>query len=286
MIFRASFLLFVLAVISCGEQSKNAVPLQDTIPPPGDTVSYQPIPGDTTLDISGVEVDILVPRVHKADLLVLPGWSFSRKKWCEESSLCKKALDKGYRLVLPEMGKSVYATHCFPGTRKDWLKYPTLTWVTDTLIPQLQKEYGMFLKGKKNFIVGLSTGGRGVVLVAVKKPVFTAAAALSGDYDQTQMKNDNLMKGVYGEYSQNIERWKTIDNPSQQIEKIDCPLYLGHGMNDKVVPPSQTISYYNKLHSLKPQLKVVLHTPANAGHDFLYWNSEVDAVLEFFGSAM
>lgn len=237
---------------------------------------------DTTINISGVLVDLKFPAEIKADLLILPGWNYERTKWCNESALCKKALEKGHRLILPEMGKSIYASNYFPKTRNDWLKYPTLTWLCDTMIPFLQKEFGVLKSENKNFIVGLSTGARGVILVSNREQIFSAAAALSGDYDQTTMQKDNLFKGVYGEYSKFKERWEKMDNPTQQISLMKTPLYLGHGLADSIVPVEQTINFYKNLQKLRPDLKVQFHAPENQGHNFKYWNSEVEAILNFF----
>lgn len=278
------FLLFPL-IFSCSDARRPAAdaPSRDTLfLPAKDTASFKSILSDTTLVISGIEVDVLIPGEHKADLLVLPGWNYGRRQAFGAVPLKKMLLDRGYRLIMPEMGKSVYATNYFPETRKDWTKYPTLTWVTDTMIPVLQNEYGIFREGERNFIAGISTGARGVVLVAARKPVFTAGVALSGDYDQTQMQEDNLMRGVYGEYSKFEERWKTIDNPSSQVNKMKMPLYLGHGGKDKIVPASQTKHYYKLLHAAQPSLEVILHIDENAGHDPAYWLSEMNAVLDFF----
>lgn len=279
------FILFIFLLFSCSEATKPHTDIiaADTIPEKEKPKSFSSILHDTTFIISGVEVDVLIPKEHKADLLVLPGWNFSRKKAFGAISLTQVLLDKGYRLIMPEMGKSVYATHYFPETRKDWIKYPTLTWLTDTMMPLLQNDYGILREGERNFIAGISTGGRGVALVAARKPVFIAGAALSGDYDQTLMPGDNLMKGTYGEYSKFEERWRTVDNPSAQVEKIKMAFYLGHGEKDKVVPVQQTKLYYEKLHAAHPGLHIVLHIDDNTGHDPVYWLSEMDDVLDFFG---
>ncbi len=237
---------------------------------------------DTTVVISGIPVDIRMPRTWKADMLVLPGWNYERTRWCNYSSLCHKAQEEGYRLILPEMGKSIYASSYFTETRKDWLKFPTLTWVCDTMIPFLQKNYGVLKKENRNYVVGLSTGARGVVLVSNRSQIFSGAGALSGDYDQTTMRTDNLCRGIYGEYDKFKERWEKIDNPTQQIPQMQTPIYLGHGRADKIVPFEQTQNFYNNIKKLRPDLKVIFHPSDTCGHNFYYWNSEVDAMLNFF----
>jgi S-formylglutathione hydrolase FrmB len=236
-----------------------------------------------TIIINNIPVDILQNDSNpKGDILVLPGWNFSRTKWCDSTTLCSKALEQGYRLIMPEMGKSIYPTQYFNETRKDWLKYPTLTWVTDTMIPYLKNKYSIF-KSDKNYLIGLSTGARGVLLIAENtNGLFKKAAALSGDYDQTKMTKDNLMTGVYGEYSKFKNRWQTIDNPVQQLKKLKTELYIGHGMNDNIVPTTQSQELYDSLFKYMPNLHVAFNNPSQEGHNFKYWNSEVDHILNFF----
>lgn len=237
-----------------------------------------------TLVIAGHAVDVRTPAQGKVkgNIIVLPGWSFSKEDWCDKSSLCTKALAKGYRLILPEMSKSVYSSTFYPETVKDWQKYPNKVWVIDEMIPVLQKKYEMLLPTQKNFMLGLSTGGRGVALIALAKPdLFLAVAALSGDFDQTQMNTDPLMIGYYGPYLKFKSRWEGEDNPTKQAQFWKTPIYLGHGKQDNIVPVSQTQFFYSTIKKYHPTLKVKLNLP-NATHDYKYWDSEVDNMLTFF----
>ena len=229
-------------------------------------------------------MDIIVPKgAVSGDLLVLPGWNFKRDRWCNESDLCSKALAKGYRLIMPEMGRSVYSTHYFPQTREDWIIAPTGTWLVDTLIKHLQLKYGILLPGKGNYLMGLSTGGRGVALTAIRTgKLFKAAVALSGDYDNILIPYDAIMTGFYGNYDDNKDIWTSIDNPSHDAAILQVPLYLGHGLYDPVVPSQQSISFYKRLQEVSPNLNVILHISETGLHDFNYWNSEVDAAFKFF----
>jgi S-formylglutathione hydrolase FrmB len=241
---------------------------------------------DTILSIESFEVEIRIPKSEvRGDLLVLPGWGFSRTRWCEETELCEKALSMGLRVILPEMGKSVYQGSNYPETRKDWSTYPTRTWVNKRMLPELQS-LGILTENKNNFIMGLSTGARGVILICLDHPgLFSAASALSGDLDQTLMKEDNLMKGVYGNYSGFKDRWEGDDNPTKRIADWNTPVYLGHGKHDKVVPCEQTKLFYEKLMKCHPKSEAILNMPEE-GHDFTYWGAEVQPSLDFFQTHM
>jgi predicted esterase len=237
----------------------------------------------TTMEIAGHWLDIHTPSGEiKGNIIVLPGWSFPRQDWCQKSSLCQKAKAQGYRLIMPEMGKSVYSSQFYPETLKDWQVFPNKAWLVEKMIPELQKDYQILLPSQKNYVLGLSTGGRGVAMLALALPdLFRACAALSGDFDQTQMPTDRLMIGYYGDYQHFKSRWEGEDNPTKQAAKFKTPIYLGHGKQDKIVPVSQTEIFYQALKKSNPKLKIKLNL-VNALHDYAYWNSEVENMLKFF----
>jgi dienelactone hydrolase len=257
-----------------------------------DTIQSAPVPNCTplktmqTMKVAGHLVDVAVPKDSaniKGNLLILQGWSFPKDDWCKKSSLCKKALEQGYRLIMPEMGKSTYSSKLYPQTLAQWRKYPTLKWLTDSLIPHLQKEYCIMQPSQSNFVVGLSTGARGAGLVVLNMPdLFKAAAALSGDFDQRKIPYDRIMTGFYGSIAAFPKRWAGEDNMVVNIKKFKTPFYLGHGKLDKVCPPSQTQLFYNELKKAHPNLKVVLSMPTWAAHNYKYWDYEVDKFLKFF----
>lgn len=218
----------------------------------------------------------------KGTIVVLPGWNLPVLDWCSKTTLCEKALKYGYILIMPEMGKSVYASRRYPETRKDWLRYATRKWFIEALIPYFQRKYKLLLPGEKNYLLGLSTGARGVALLSLDCPkIFAKAAGLSGDYDQTQMPDDNLMKGFYGPYADFKDRWTGKDNVVYRFKELKVPMYLGHGKADQVVPCRQTIQFADSLKKYSPNL-VILHISDKAGHTYDYWNSEVDNIFIFF----
>ncbi|NVO03256.1 MAG: prolyl oligopeptidase family serine peptidase [Bacteroidetes bacterium] len=281
------FLLLGLAQItipSCGscttKENKITNNLKDSI------IKEITIKKDTSFLVEKIAVDIQIPKGKiKGTILMLPGWNFSRMDCCEKSKFCQKAKAQGFLLVMPEMGKSVYAPQIYPETRVDWKKYPTRTWLIDTLIPFLQKQFNVLLKGDNNFIYGISTGARGVALIALhSKDIFQAGAALSGDYDQTQMPNDNLMKGYYGTCEKFKKRWEGDENPLLSASKITIPLFLGHGEKDAVVPNIQSKQFYKKLKEINPKTKSVLIIGSKAGHNYAFWDSQTEAVLKYFAS--
>jgi len=248
------------------------------------TVLFVDAEKDTTILIGTVPVDFRFPGIPpRAAILVLPGWNFSKADICSKSGFCAEAMKQGYILVLPEMLKSVYSSALFPETRADWRRYPTMRWITDTLIPFCRKQFNIFEKGGKNFLYGISTGARGVSLIAENTDnLFLAGAALSGDYDQTVMPADRLMTGYYGPYDQYKDRWEGPDNPSLHSKRLKIPLYLAHGKRDGIVPCQQSIDFSRKILSEDPGRGHILHLCDTCRHNYVFWNSQTDDVLLFF----
>ena len=229
-----------------------------------------------------IPVTIYTPASHiiRGNILLLPGWKHSRHRWLKETSIKKTADQYQFRLICPEMNTSVYASRYFPETWLKWSDTPGLVWVRKFLIPALQKK-DMLMPGQNNFVLGLSTGGRGATLVTLDNPdLFKATAALSGDFDQTAMPEDKLMTAVYGSFAKFPERWE-LDNPMKQAKKWNTPLYLAHGTNDQVVPPSQTKLFYTVTHNLHVALDIKLSMP-DGGHDYNFWSAETENALIFF----
>lgn len=255
-----------------------------TMNKPSDTRQYKEILKDTTLTIDSVLVDVLVPAGKtEGFILMLPGWNFSRTDCCEKSSFCKKALAAGYCLIMPEMGKSVYSCAFYKETRKEWKKYPSRAWLIKSMIPFFQNNYGFLKEGGNNHIYGISTGARGVALVALHTAnIFKSGVALSGDYDQTLLKSDNLMIGYYGTFEAFPDRWNGEDNALKNAQKMNVPLYLAHGKMDKVVPCSQTEVFYKEMCAKNPKVKCEIHLNEKAEHNYAFWDSETENAIAFF----
>ena len=275
--------ILLLSLISASCQGKDKTAVASSFLPA--TLVTMTVPSSSAA-AGTIPVDLYIPQSKKnnGDILVLPGWKFSRTRWHKETELLAFAEKYGYRCVFPEMNTSCYESNWFPETRLKWSAMPGGKWIREILIPYMRKNHGIFNEGAYNCLLGLSTGGRGVALVSLQNPgLFKAGAALSGDFNQTAMPNDNLMTALYGKISDFRERWRTTDNPFEAAKegKWKMPVYIGHGEKDTVVPFSQSANFYKLLAEKYPNIKTVFHASAS-GHDFAYWNSELPAVFDFF----
>jgi len=233
--------------------------------------------------VRDVEYDVFIPdNFQNKFLLVLPGWNFSKSSWIENSSLRSLASRFGYALIMPEMKKTLYESSYYPETKMKWNALPGLVFLKDHFFPHLQSR-GILQKGQKNFLLGLSTGGRGVALIALDNPgLFTAGASFSGDFSQDLMPKDRLMQLVYGPYESFSERWKGKDNPAHRALEWTMPLYLSHGLLDRIVPESQSSIFYEALKKAGKENLVIYKAVSGKGHDYAFWNAELTPAFEFF----
>lgn len=245
------------------------------------------LPKFQTIIIQGVKVDIHFPKdtAWQGTILALPGWNFPRDDWGKRSTLFKDALKRGYAIVAPEMGKSIYHTTVYPETRYEWTTNPNLQWAARTLPDSLQFRLGLFKASDRNFVLGLSTGAHGAIILAQNRPeIFKGVAGLSGDYINELLPKDNLYIGYYGSYEKFPDRWMGLDNPNANIDKLKAPIYLGHGKRDVVTPVSQSQIFFENLQIKFPYLKKKLHIDEEADHSYRYWQTEVKPMLDFFDS--
>jgi S-formylglutathione hydrolase FrmB len=289
------YLLFNLFLITSCAQSPQVVPILTNSPSADSIQKFNPglllnkiIKRDTLIkkyyNQLYAPITIKYADSSKATLLVLPGWNYPDTQWCDKTDLCLKAKKQGFDLVFIEMQRSVYLKSYYKQTRKDYTKYPTRVWLIDSAFKPLFGQ-GMLDSTKPAFVMGLSTGGRGAAILALDYPeLFSGAASLSGDFDPLLQKDDPLMINSIGSFAQYPKLWSGDNNITLRAAEIKVPLYIGHGIADKVSPVKQSMQFVDVLKKKNPSLTVKTNFPKTAGHNYTYWNSEVDAVLEFFSS--
>lgn len=241
------------------------------------------------LKIDDIPYDIYIPKTYqKKALLVLPGWNYPRNSWIENSQLVEYADKYGYALILPEMLKTLYESSYYPETEMKWYKIPGGEFIKTRFIPGIQKKHNLLLPGENNTLLGLSTGGRGVALIALENPgLFVAGASLSGDFSQENTPDDRLMTAVYGDFKNFPARWQGRDNPMARAAEWKMPLYLAHGIADDIVPEAQSRLFYQALIGYHGNKIIIEYHPIkNAGHDYKFWGGQLPEVFKFLEKAI
>lgn len=252
--------------------------------------------------------------INRKLLLLLPGWNYADTQWFTRTEVCSTALARGYDLMFVEMGKSVYMDSLYPQMRNDYREYPTRTWLWDSVLRPLQFR-GYFTQigipedpiqtgsGKvlykslrlpmPCYVMGLSTGARGAVLLAMEHgEAFRGCAGLSGDYDPTLQPTDNLMINCLGAMNQNNWRWRGSNNLVLRARELRVSCFLAHGGADRMVAVTQSRAMYDALQKsnslndqgesrkLGPQFKYV--EILRAEHDYKFWSDAGIQALNFF----
>ena len=218
----------------------------------------------------------------KGTLVLLPGWNYPALDWCSKTDFCAKAKAAGYQLIMPEMGKSMYANHAFKETRTDLKNALSRIWFRDTLVRYLQDSMHVLLPSQMNGVCGISSGGRGAALTAMDLPeVFKVAVALSGDFNPSLLESDNLMNLFYGKFTLHKQRWLDNDNVYNAASSFQVPILLLHGAKDNVVSVKQSTSFYEELKRVNPSLRVELVVDSNAAHTYLYWGKQTEEIISF-----
>ncbi|MCE2877016.1 MAG: hypothetical protein LW772_05020, partial [Bacteroidetes bacterium] len=148
-----------------------------------------------------------------------------------------------------------------------------------------------------SYVMGLSTGARGALLLALEHPeAFVGCAGLSGDYNPLLMKNDNLMINCLGKYDDVPWRWQGTNNIEMRVDALRIPVYLAHGTDDKVVPWQQTESLFKEMESsvnFQQRASTFQKTyddvgfvrtlfVKGAGHNYSFWNEAGLKALDYF----
>lgn len=229
-----------------------------------------------------IPINIKYARDAVGTILVLPGWNLPDTQWCTATLLCEKAILMHYNLLFVEMQRSVYLENYYPQTRLDYKQYPTRTWLMDSVVNVLQNTEIIYPKNF-NYVIGLSTGGRGAAILALEYPnIFKGAACLSGDFDPTLQKDDKLMIYSIGPYDKYKSLWEGSNNIAKRASEMKTPIYIGHGKKDKTSPIIQSTHFAEELKKQNPKLLVKTNFPDSMGHNYKYWDSEVDSVISFF----
>ena len=204
-------------------------------------------------------------------LVLLPGWNYSVLDWENRTKVLDSALSMGFDVFLCDMGKSVYMDSIYPETRSDYRFYPTRTWLWDSV---LNKHFNQVIFDEKRLhLMGLSTGARGSVLLGMEhQNEVGGVIALSGDYVPSLDTTDALMINTMGRYYQFQQRWEEGMNSTYNLDGMPDFLYIGHGLQDKVVSPVQSESLYEHTRVLTTT-ETLHYRPQNGGHNYDFWNT-------------
>lgn len=221
-------------------------------------------------------------------LIVLPGWAGKCSEYENNTQIVKLANQYGFILVMVEMNTTIYESKYYPETASKWSsgEIPGGRWINEVILPFLKDKRYYKIDSSKIGILGISTGGRGAVLLCQKYNDFVACASLSGTFDLFTLDDNSgeykIHFNVYGSREEFKERWE-IDNSSnpELLKKLKYKkIFLVHGAKDNAVPVEQSRSF-SKLCKQKG-IKCDYKEDKDFGHGWGLWSKYLPQVFDFF----
>ncbi len=216
-------------------------------------------------------------------LVALHGWRGRAAEWERRTPIARLASARGYVIVAPELGTTVYERSFFPETspRHRWGAIPGGRWVGEVVLPEIRARYHVSRARSGTGVLGISTGGRGAALLAAYYPErFGAFAALSADYDITMAPTERTCTYVYGPYARFPERWRA-DNSRTLLARLErTPALLIHGARDRVCPVAQSRLFARELRQRGYDARLI--EEEKLGHEWRLWAGSLAAVFAFF----
>ncbi len=220
-------------------------------------------------------------------LIALHGYNGTMSDWERNTGI--EALADKYKFVVvcPDMGKTLYELKFYPETKIKWNGIPGGIFIVKKLMKHIKKNFNLAASSSKTGIFGLSTGGRGALLLAAEyRSQFGAVAGLSGDYDPLLVKKDWLITSVYGEYDKFKKRWEKDASIIDRASKLKyMPVFLAHGDKDPVVPKWHSTGMAIRLKQVKgkyPRNSVTYIIKKHRAHNWKFWGIIIRDVMEFF----
>lgn len=214
-------------------------------------------------------------------LYLLHGLSDDNTVWTRQTSIERYAKEYGLAVIMPNVNRSFYTD------MKHGLNY--YTYLTKE-IPELVSNYfPISTKREDNFIAGLSMGGYGAFMIALRNPeMFSAAASLSGvvdltpvfDYDDAQV--NPMVEMLFGS---KLEYLQTDYNILKLIKKqkenvVNLPrLFQCCGTEDFLYLINQRF----KSAAIKCSLDLTYEEGPGA-HEWSYWDAQIQRVIKWLFS--
>lgn len=204
--------------------------------------------------------------------------------------------------ILDYAKKHEFAIVCVEGGDNWYVDNPQLenhfyeSYVLEELISAVEKQFEIGQSRAKRAIAGLSMGGYGAFKAVFRRPEkFCFAASMSGAFHAAEIRSDDDWKelqssiqAVFGEDSEirnANDLFRLIENfPVEKISELPY-FYFDCGSEDSFLPINRKLSEALKKRGIAHEFHIF-----SGGHDWIYWNSQLDKILQktsqmFFGSS-
>lgn len=212
-------------------------------------------------------------------LWLLHGKSDDHTIWARRTSIERYASEAGLAVVMPAVGLSWY---------QDMASGPAYNTFLREELPQIaQSFFPLSPLRKDNFVAGLSMGGYGAFLLALTQPErFAAAASLSGALDiaaNVHGKDESWMaviRAAYGDPDKVKGGKSDLLHLAKKLARSAGPkpaLYACCGSADFLLDNNHAFV----AHAKKIGLPLTYEEHPDRGHEWGYWDQQIQRVIEW-----
>ena len=216
---------------------------------------------------------------------VLHGNGDSNNAWIRKSNIELYARQFDVAVIMPSCGREGYTDS------ERGLNY--YTYVSEELMTAMRYYLPLSDKREDNFIMGNSMGGYGSLKVAMRNPQnYAAVASFSAGCPYGKHSKGNHPKGIPTTYTDYIygseEQFTGSDNDLHHLIEVlkdkpygkDLRIYQCCGTEDFLYQDNLELKacFEEKLDG-----NTYVYSEGYGGHDWFYWNPEIEKVFSFFG---
>lgn len=237
-------------------------------------------------------LNIIIPQIPMEDhvrkkeikkrgfpvLYLLHGLSDDHSGWMRRSGIERYCEEYGLAVVMPNVNRSCYAD------MKYGLDY--YTYMTKEIPQFVTNNFPISSRREDNFIAGLSMGGYGAFMIALRNPqMFSAAASLSGALDLShrleipESELENMTKSVFGSREEFLDSDYDLIALLGRIKdkKDELPrLFQCCGTEDYIYPLNQNFKAAADKYGIE-----LTYEEGPGEHEWGYWDANIQRVLKW-----
>lgn len=210
-------------------------------------------------------------------LYLLHGWSGTFSGWLTDAPQLRQHADK-YQMIIvcPDGG---YDSWYLDSPVDSTVRYDTH--IAKEVVAKIDYYYHTIRGPEGRAIAGLSMGGHGALLLAIRHPdVFGAAGSMAGGLDlRAWRKNDWDLQSVLGAPGDHWQNWEdnSVVNVLAQLKGRKIPIAIDCGVGDFFIEANREA--HRRLLEMKYPHD---YTERPGEHNHEYWGHAVDFQILFF----
>jgi S-formylglutathione hydrolase FrmB/lysophospholipase L1-like esterase len=229
-----------------------------------------------------VSFNIYVPPRNQSDepfpvLYILHGVTGNNTSWIIRTEV--ENLADNYRMILVFPDGGDYGWYIDSDLKEDsqYDKY-----ISDELVKLVDNTFQTVPLREARGIMGLSMGGHGAMLLALKHPdVYSSASSTSGILNLTNHPKSWEISKLLGEYEENKEKWEanSVYHQAERFKKTGVRLLFDCGENDIY---THAIDDNRLLHEKLTELEIPhVWREFTGTHSWSYWDEHLEQHFNF-----